>query len=592
MYGAHAQRVPAKGGAILTDVDMFKIAVLGRTERGIAVVQDEIYSMSDYYTKCGGYTASSYAAYVADAFYAGLEQGVTVEMKVRSFIPPDAVQASATVFDSTSANKKAFDIKAGYMGYADKSNFGNKVAYQSYPKKNLTYLLNVNAATTAPTVQLTNVDGWEVGYLAQITDGTQDQYGWVSAIDRVAKVATFSPALANTAQFTVANTTVYRVDWDLLVGLEDDKGSIQSKEEYLSQPMFRGDTKGMPSVVNHSSYGSKFVTLAYNAANTTAAAFAVPVTVSTWTKLALGADGTAALDADWNTLAAQLDDVDHTILLAPESSSVAHNNNMAVYCTLRQNSIYYGQAGYAANEASLKALGGAARGSVVFGMIPMDKWISVSDPLLSGSRKFIPPVGHAAAHWFNMYSRYGEGKVAAGYNDTLLTADILDESNALIHNDRSGVGDRLIRNYGINICRFTRGKGLTINSARTLSVDGGYVFQNQILGWLLIKKSILTYLMSVEQDKAGLKSMDAHFNAVWSWLYKKYQTGVFYIGQKEDGSPTGFSDVVTIVNDFSVNTLADIANGKETVFVQVIFAPPIEEPILNLASASVTTIKS
>jgi hypothetical protein len=61
-------------------------------------------------------------------------------------------------------------------------------------------------------------------------------------------------------------------------------------------------------------------------------------------------------------------------------------------------------------------------------------------------------------------------------------------------------------------------------------------------------------------------------------------------GQKEDGTATVFNDVCIIVNDFTINTLANINNGQEEVFMQAVFPPPIEELILSLASAGVTSV--
>jgi len=54
---------------------------------------------------------------------------------------------------------------------------------------------------------------------------------------------------------------------------------------------------------------------------------------------------------------------------------------------------------------------------------------------------------------------------------------------------------------------------------------------------------------------------------------------------------TKFSDVCIIVNDFSINTLANINNGIEEIFLQFIAPGVIEEPILSLASAGVTAVK-
>ena len=77
-YGARARRVPALGGTTLTDVDIYKIALLCKTERGIVdsggttLLMEQIYSMNDFYKKCGGFNSSYYGAYVAQSFFDSL----------------------------------------------------------------------------------------------------------------------------------------------------------------------------------------------------------------------------------------------------------------------------------------------------------------------------------------------------------------------------------------------------------------------------------------------------------------------------------------------------------------------------------------
>ena len=44
------------------------------------------------------------------------------------------------------------------------------------------------------------------------------------------------------------------------------------------------------------------------------------------------------------------------------------------------------------------------------------------------------------------------------------------------------------------------------------------------------------------------------------------------------------------MNDFTINTLVNINNGIEEIFVQIVCPIPIEEPILSLASAGVTSV--
>lgn len=399
--------------------------------------------------------------------------------------------------------------------------------------------------------------------------------------------------VAGATDLTVANTTVKRQDIKLEVAAKDSAGDYQ-KVETWELPFAKSNTIGLAGSVNNSTEGSDYVLLVVNAANGSAAIDQIPANVASWTPLTGGSDGNAAVDATWDDLATTyLESQEFAIMLAPESASITHNSNMLDFCTDGYKGMYYAQAANGATEDTLKNFGASLRGSVKFGMLPSDKWIKVDDPTTLGGFKEIPMVGIAAAHYFNTYAKFGEAKVAAGNKSEMVlkTSDTLLDSNGLVHDDKAGVGGRLIRSYSVNISRYRKGKGITINSARTFSTDDGYKYQHQVMMFIIYSRSIVAYLQEIEQDKAGKESQELHYNAVWGYMNKKYKAGNLYQGQKEDGTLTDFSDVCVIVNDFSVNTLANINNGIEEIFLQFVAPPVIEEPVLSLASAGITTVR-
>lgn len=590
-YGARAQRVPAKAKKNITDVDFYKLCLIGNFARGLSSIQRGMYSLDELEERLGGFRSGAYAHYVAKAFFETLESGVNVEIIARSYVASDAVQAAGTLMDGATPAVKAFDIKAGYKGAVDKSAYGNTIGYKVTKPANFTFKLASIMGINATSAVLTGgCEHLKPGYFLKIVDSDdgEDTFVKILTVNEATQTVTFAAA-GNAATCAVATTTVTRLDWSLFIYLQSDTGQLTLKESWENYPMYSGNTYGLAAAVNDTVTGSKYVTLAWNTASTTIPEFVQPAAVSTVTLLTTGANGTAAVDSNWDTLADELKGEDVTIMLCPESSSSTHNENFLDVASDNLNWVYYGQAASGATESTLKELGLALRRDFRFGMIPCDKWIEVEDPLTAGVLN-IPPVGHAAAHYFNSYARNGIKKVAAGNKEVVNTSDKLDESNGLVHDDVAGAGERMIKNYGINIARYRSGVGLTINSARTLSANLGYIYQNQIMGFLLVKKSIKAYLQLIEQDPSGIDAQQSHYNAVYRYLKNLYDEGAFYKGEFDDGTPTGFGDVVTIINDFSVNSLADIAAGKESIFCQVVFVPPIEEPILDLASADTTTL--
>ena len=591
-YGAQARRVPAKGGGQLTDVDIYKVGLVGRLERGFSgVVHDEIYSMNDFEIKCGLYNSSYYAGYVAKTFFEELNQDVDVEMKVLGYVDAGAAQATYAIVDQDGTPETVWDANAGMKNVADTSAFGNKIAVKVSSSNNVTMKLTSDTGAAPTSAVLDSVDNLAVGYYVRFIDGAFDETAVITSLDVATKTIGFA-ALANA--YTAATGSVSRWDITIKVGVKDPTGSYEEKESWDQLPMALSSTIGIAASINDAISGSDYIILAHNAANTTAdAADQIPATLSSWTALTGGSDGAAPNDANWDTLInASFNDADVTIMLAPESTSVTHNGNMADFCTSGYKSIYYAQSSNQATEATLKNFGASLRKPFTFAMLPSDKWIETDNPI-DNSKISIPKVGVDAAHWFNSYSFFGESKCAAGNKPEMVlnSSDRLIDDNGLVHNDRLGVGDRLIRKYSVNICQYRKGIGITNNSARTLSTDGGYQFQNQIMAFLLYKKSILSYLQTIEQDRSGINAQQSHRNKVWAYMKRKYDAGHLYQGQHEDGTATEFKDVCKIVNDFTINTLANIANGIEEIFVQFTAPPPIEEPILSLASASVTIIR-
>ena len=622
-YGARAQRKPALGGSGLADIDIYKVLLLGKTERGIVyanglpVVHDEIYSMNDFYPRCGGFNTSYYAAYVAQSFFDELERSINCEMKVLSYVDAAATQATYSILDE--GGIKIFDIKAGRLGLSDKSAFGNKIGIKISHVEEITMTMTGDLSIGAVSAILDSVDNLKVGYYVKFVEGSVEQVRKILTVTPSTKTITFkdisgsggslasasasasssasvSPSVSPSAEdvvFSSAGTTIYRLDWKLEVAVKDELGDYQ-KQEDREFPFSNSNTVGMADEVNDTESGSNYVILAVNTANTSWPRDIMPAALTSWTAFSGGADGTAATDSIWNTLATTyLEDTEHTILLAPESTSITHNGNMITFTTDGYKSMYYAQAANEANEATLKNFGASLRGSIKFGMLPSDKWLKVNDPLASGGFKEIPKVGVDAAFWFNTYYKFGEAKVAAGNKSEMVlkTTGKLVDTNGLVHDDSSGVGGRLIRNYSVNICRYRRGIGITNNSARTFSTDDGYKYQHQIMMWLLYSRSIVEYLRTVEQDPAGRVAQLSHYNVVWAYMRNKYKAGFLYQGQKEDGSNTTFEDVCIIVNDFTINTLANINNGIEETFMQFVAPAVIEEPILSLASAGVTTVR-
>ncbi len=590
--GAQVRRVPAIGGGQITDANIFKMILIGQGERGIAENFGNIFNFGDFEEVAGGFNVSKRMAYIARSFYDALKINTNVEIILRTFQASDAVQATGIVNDTDGAPEKVYDVKSAYRNLVDKSAGGNLNARKVLVSEDVTVALTADSTASASTVfTVEAVDQLKIGDLFKVVDtGTaKEEFAFITAIDKTARTITFA-ALSNATAYEAATSTVFRQDVTMETYKKNNEGVFQLRETFGPFGFQQSDTVGLVPAMSDVDLGSKLLQLDYNEANSTAAEFARPAADASPVALTSGADGTAPVDADWATLVDNLKDERTLVLLAPESQSIAHANNMNAFTTSNNRALYEHAAAEGADEDNLKNLGTNIRGDIKFGMVPVDKWIKFEDPINPGEKISIPSVGISAAHLFNQIKDIGIKKNAAGQKEAVNTLATLDLSNGLTHNDEDGVGERLLKNHSINTATFKTGKGIVINTARTLSTNAGYQFQNQVTGFLFLKFSILPLLENIEQDNIGQELLDDTRIKIRNFGKRLFNLGVFLTGTKSDGTAIKFEDVFILKNDLTVNTLDKIKQGILTTFLQVVFAPPVETPELELASADATTI--
>jgi len=590
--GSIVKRVPAIGGGQITDANIFKMILIGRGERGIAKNFSDIFNFGDFEEVAGGFNTSKFMAYVARSFFDTLNIDVNVELTVRTFQASDAVQATGVINDTDGTPEKVYDIKAAYRNTVDKSAGANDFARKILVSEDVTVGLTADSTASASTLLAVDaVDQFKVGDLFKVVDtGTaKTEFAFITAIDKVLKTITFA-ALGNVTAYEAATTTVFRQDVTMEGYKKNNEGVFELRETFGPFGFQESDTVGLVAVVNDVDLGSKLFQLDYNEPNGSAPANARPAADASPIALTGGLDGTAPLDADWATLVDNLKDERTLVLLAPESQSIVHGNNMNAFTTDNNRALYEHAVDEGADEDNLKNLGTNLRGDIKFGIVATDKWIKIEDPINQGEKISIPSVGISAAHLFNQIASDGIKKNAAGQKTAVNTLGTLDLSNDLTYNDEDGKGERLLKNHSINTATFKTGKGVLINTARTLSIDAGYQFQNQVTGFLFLKFSILPLLENIEQENIGQELLDDTRVKIRNFGKRLFNQGVFLTGQKSDGSQIKFEDVFILKNDLTVNTLDKIKQGILTTFLQVVFAPPVETAILELASADATTI--
>ena len=111
-YGARAKKVPAiSGGKKLGDVNIFKLGVVGKFERGFkGLVQKGIYNTDDFAKKCGGLGEGVYLSpYVVQSFLDELDPENPVEMSILGHVADNATNAVGVLNDSNGTPAKLWD---------------------------------------------------------------------------------------------------------------------------------------------------------------------------------------------------------------------------------------------------------------------------------------------------------------------------------------------------------------------------------------------------------------------------------------------------------------------------------------------------
>lgn len=579
-YGSTSGRVPAKGAGGVTTANIFIVNILGRFARGFTTVQRGIFDPDSFRKNMGGFNSSFMSPYVFRTLYNTLFQELKgkVEFRLLGYVASDSAQASYAMLDSTP--QTLYTAKCSKKGVADKSLFGNNVCIKSEIVEKIKYTLQSDMLINGTEATLTSVEFLKVGYKIHLNNGTDSVYRQILTIDPITKKVTFA-AVGVAVTFLAVNTTITLVEHKITIGEKMEKGNIEIRETWKA-PFFKGNSDGLPNLMGNQDSGSYYLTLEYNAANTSLEGADLPANLTDWTFLTGGLDGTAPGDSDWNTLVAGFANDKAGFLLAPESSSVTHNQNMALYSSNGQRWNYYANIPSGSTEDSLQAFGASLRSVVQFGQIPMDKRFKTIDPV-TDEKLEVPNIGYAVAHYFNYLYSYSEAKVAAGYDIPINTADEMID-NGLVHDDEAGIGERLITKSSVNIATKTA-NGIFINSARTLSSDPGYQWQHQLMTYLIDRNTIVEFDKKYEQAIGGDANQKSRAKLVEAYLRNRFNAGIYYNGFLDNGKKAKFEDSVILQLDGTNNPLSQLMTGKETLFYQFKSPYVVENPHLEIASA-------
>lgn len=207
------------------------------------------------------------------------------------------------------------------------------------------------------------------------------------------------------------------------------------------------------------------------------------------------------------------------------------------------------------------------RGDKVYGALYGPN-VMVLDPL-GGKPLAIPPTGHVLGVYARTDRERGVWKAPAGDSARLLgVLNVTSRVNDVTHT-------RIVKQLGINLIRPITGKGIVLDSARTLSSNTKWLYVNVRLLFNFVKSSLKNNLRWVigEPNDPNLWGR-VKFDAVQPFLLGLWRAGAFGAGSPDQ--------VFTIKIDGFINPPAEIEQGRLNVLVTFYPSRPAETIIVRV----------
>lgn len=352
--------------------------------------------------------------------------------------------------------------------------------------------------------------------------------------------------------------------YDLTVKYNDV--AVETWENLNVKTPGEGDSFRHPDIINSEFTGSKFIVISADS-NQNPEPTVDGEGEEEFKPLAKGQDDIMYAGPLGLALAAALTNFDvHDVQLVccPECSDHAVVTAGLDYCKGRGDCMFIGHTPLGQEFLDAKGYGKQHRGDKQYGALYFP-WIQVADPL--GERKWIPPTGHIMGVYARTERERGIWKAPAGNEAQVRGAlDVQEHITNADHTD-------LVKNGSVNAVRFIAGKGIVIDSSRTLSTNPIWYYVNVRLLFNFVKSSLMSGLTWVVQEPNDPTLWNkVKYGSVTPFLNGLWRRGAF--------GPGAANEVFTVKIDAENNTPADIQQGRLNVEVYFYPSRPAETIVI------------
>jgi phage tail sheath protein FI len=288
------------------------------------------------------------------------------------------------------------------------------------------------------------------------------------------------------------------------------------------------------------------------------------------TALTGGRNGHFASSADEvNAFEASIDlfdNVDIQLLTCPEIHERALVSKALTHCEEKGDRMFLGHTPENFDAGEAKGYGKDFQDTKVYGTLYFP-WIRVADPL--STRKWIPPTGHIAGVYARTDRERGVWKAPAG--DAARIRGALDIRYSITDVDHTD----LVKNGSVNAVRFIPGRGIVVDSSRTLSTSPLWLYVNVRLLFNFVKSSLKDGLRwTVQEPNDDTLWNKAKYNSVTPFLMGLWRRGAF--------GPGAPDEVFTVKVDAENNPPANIQQGILNIEVYFYPSRPAETIIITV----------
>jgi phage tail sheath protein FI len=284
-----------------------------------------------------------------------------------------------------------------------------------------------------------------------------------------------------------------------------------------------------------------------------------------------GDDGSFSSDAAeigaYQNAIARFDGEPIQLLCCPETHATSVVTAGIDHCEAMGDRMYVGHLEETATAPSSDPVPASLRGDKVYGAL-YAPWLSVSDPN-SIDPKLVPPVGHVLGAYDRITRERGVWRAPAG--DAARLAGVLDTQWKVSDVDHTTFAKR----WGVNLVRPIVGKGIVIDSARTLSTNPLWYYVNVRRLFNFVKTSLKDGLRWVAHEPNDPRLWDrVRRESVRPFLMNLWRLGAF--------GPGAPDDVFTIQIDAANNPPSNIQLGRLDIDITFYPSRPAETVVIRV----------